>query len=158
MAERFKFNDEKENIDENDNQQDDLEKEYYDNTDYSYTKNKKRPKTKKVTRKKTKTKVKKKKNGRSKISTFLITLLILLLIAGAGVGGYFAYEHYQDQQKQINQLEKQVDQQNKRKAGKSHAESLGLCILSRRVNGVVIGIGVLCFNIMKLLALKRLCQ
>lgn len=26
MAERFKFNDEKENIDENDNQQDDLEK------------------------------------------------------------------------------------------------------------------------------------
>ena len=54
MAERFKFNDEEENIDENDNQQDDLEKEYYDNTDYSYTKskNKKRPKTKKVTRKK----------------------------------------------------------------------------------------------------------
>lgn len=48
MAERFKFNDEEENIDENDNQQDDLEKEYYDNTDYSYTKskNKKRPKTK----------------------------------------------------------------------------------------------------------------
>lgn len=41
MAERFKFNDEEENIDENDNQQDDLEKEYYDNTDYSYTKNKK---------------------------------------------------------------------------------------------------------------------
>lgn len=38
MAERFKFNDEEENIDENDNQQDDLEKEYYDNTDYSYTK------------------------------------------------------------------------------------------------------------------------
>ena len=32
MAERFKFNDEEENIDENDNQQDDLEKEYYDNT------------------------------------------------------------------------------------------------------------------------------
>ena len=28
MAERFKFNDEEENIDENDNQQDDLEKEY----------------------------------------------------------------------------------------------------------------------------------
>jgi hypothetical protein len=27
MAERFKFNDEEENIDENDNQQDDLEKE-----------------------------------------------------------------------------------------------------------------------------------
>ena len=53
MAERFKFNDEEENIDENDNQQDDLEKEYYDNTDYSYTKseNKKRPKTKKVTKK-----------------------------------------------------------------------------------------------------------
>ena len=53
MAERFKFNDEEENIDENDDQQDDLEKEYYDNTDYSYTKskNKKRPKTKKVTRK-----------------------------------------------------------------------------------------------------------
>ena len=40
MAERFKFNDEEENIDENDNQQDDLEKEYYDNTDYSYTKSK----------------------------------------------------------------------------------------------------------------------
>ena len=53
MAERFKFNDEEENIDESDNQQDDLEKEYYDNTDYSHTKskNKKRPKTKKVTRK-----------------------------------------------------------------------------------------------------------
>ena len=29
MAERFKFNDEEENIDENDDQQDDLEKEYY---------------------------------------------------------------------------------------------------------------------------------
>ena len=43
MAERFTFNDEKENIDENDNQQDDLEKEYNDNTDYYYTKNKKRP-------------------------------------------------------------------------------------------------------------------
>ena len=122
MAERFKFNDEEENIDESDNQQDDLEKEYYDNTDYSYTKsknkkrpktkskNKKRPKTKKVTRKKTKTKVKKKKNGRSKISTFFITLLILLLIAGAGVGGYFAYEiqpmilHQMKIQIQIQQL------------------------------------------------------
>ena len=60
--------------------------------------------------------MKKKKNGRSKVSTFFITLLILLLIIGAGVGGYFAYEHYQDQQKQINQLEKQVDQQNKTKS------------------------------------------
>ena len=40
MAERFKFNDEEEKIDVNDNQQDDLEKEYYDNTDYSYTKSK----------------------------------------------------------------------------------------------------------------------
>ena len=38
MAERFKFNDEEENIDENDNQQDDLEKEYYDIYQLDYAK------------------------------------------------------------------------------------------------------------------------
>ena len=48
MAERFKFNDEEENIDENDNQQNDLEKEYYDNTDYSYTKSKNKKRLKKL--------------------------------------------------------------------------------------------------------------
>ena len=46
----------------------------------------------------------------------------------------------------------------KGKAGKSHAEPLGLRIFPRRVNGIIIGIGVLRFYIMKLLAFQRLCQ
>lgn len=42
-------------------------------------------------------------------------LLILLLIGSGAVGAYFVYRNNQDQENKINQLQDQVDEQNKTK-------------------------------------------
>ena len=76
-------------------------------------KKKKVTKTKRKNKTKVKTKVKKEKRGRSVFSTLIIFLLILIVIAGICVGGYFAYEYYQDQQAQINDLQERLDESNK---------------------------------------------
>ena len=42
-------------------------------------------------------------------------LLILLLIGSGAIGAYFVYRNNQDQENKINQLQDQVDEQNKTK-------------------------------------------
>ena len=111
---RFQFNDDEE-IENSNINNDDIETFDNDDERLDYSNNKKREKnkTKKVTKRKTKTKVKKQKEGRSKITTFFMILLILLLIGSGAVGAYFVYRNNQDQENKINQLQDQVDEQNK---------------------------------------------
>ena len=124
---RFQFNDDEE-IENSNINNDDIET--FDNDDESldYSNNKKRGKnkTKKVTKRKTKTKVKKQKEGRSKITTFFMILLILNLFQDGRRTccrsscctlrlRCAVYRNNQDQENKINQLQDQVDEQNKTK-------------------------------------------
>lgn len=81
---------------------------------HSYNK-KPKQKVKKKTKRKTKnkTKVVREKGHRSWFSTLILFLISLCIIAGICIGGYVAYQYYLKQQEQINNLQEQLQDQQK---------------------------------------------